>query len=288
MGAEANLLAAAKLRAKAPLGSVLNTQELGQLPLALRERAFFSAEVEKVKLLSRMQSSIQTSLDVVRRPGMGLDGGDGAFQSRGRFITEMQEMARREGLDPRGLGKPEAYGTIRDVTSVPRLKLIYDQQMQSSQEYARWKAEQDPDVLAAYPAQQFIRVAARKVPRTNWPERWDEAGGQFFNGKMIALKSDPVWAALSRFGVPWPPFDFGSGMGLRDVGRREAEQLGLITPGETPKPAEEDFNAKLQASVTELSPAYRAELESTFGDQIKFVGDAIVWVAKKVIGSLLE
>ena len=27
---------------------------------------------------------------------------------------------------------------------------------------------------------------------------------------MVALKTDPVWAAISRFGQPWPPFDENS------------------------------------------------------------------------------
>jgi hypothetical protein len=283
MGAEANILAAAKLRAKTPVGSVLNTQEWSQVPLALRERAFFSAEVEKVRLLSRMQSSIQTALDGVRRAGKGANGGPGAFQTREKFVTEMQSVARSEGLDPRGPGapggfaQPERYGTMRDITSSQRLRLIYDHQTASAQEFARWKAEQDPDVLDAYPAQEFIRVEKRKMPRTNWPQRWDDAGGQFFSGKMIALKNDPVWAALSRFGTPYPPFDFGSGMGLRDVSRRDAEKLGLIKPGERPKPAEQDFNAKLEASVAELSPEYRRQLQSTFGDQIAIEGDTVQW-----------
>lgn len=289
MPADANKLAAEKLREKSPVGSVLNTEEWAQVPLELRDRAFFSAEVEKVRLLSRMQASVQTALDGVRRAGEGADGGDGAFQSREKFIGEMQELAQREGLDPRGLGKSDAYGTIRDITSVPRLKLIYDHQMQSAQEFARWKAEQDPDVLDAYPAQQFVRVVARKVPRVNWPERWDEAGGQFYGGKMIALKNDPVWSALSRFGTPYPPFDFCSGMGLRDVSRRDAEQLGLIARGEKPVPAEAGFNDKLQASVADLSPEYRTQLQSTFGDQIKIVGENILWrAAKKVIGALFD
>lgn len=39
---------------------------------------------------------------------------------------------------------------------------------------------------------------------------------------MIALKSDRVWTNFSRFGRPYPPSDFGSGMGVEDIDRDEA------------------------------------------------------------------
>jgi hypothetical protein len=31
--------------------------------------------------------------------------------------------------------------------------------------------------------------------------------------RMIARKDSPIWEALSRFGTPYPPFDFNSGCG---------------------------------------------------------------------------
>ena len=61
--------------------------------------------------------------------------------------------------------------------------------------------------------------------------RWEAAGGQFTNGRMAALKTDPIRAAISRFGDPFPPFDYGSDMGLRDIDREEAEALGLQSLG---------------------------------------------------------
>jgi hypothetical protein len=247
------------------------------MPLALRERAFFSSEVEKVRLLQRMQDRVQGALDMLRRPGEGADGADGAFQTREKFVVEMQQLARDEGLDPRGLAQPERYGTLQDITSGRRLRLIYDQQKQSAEGYAQWKAEQDTDVLDAYPAQELVRVETRKHPRGDWRERFEEAGGTLVDGRMVALKSDPVWAKLSRFGTPWPPFDFGSGMGLRDVNRDDAEKLGLLKRGDKPKPAEIDFNKGLQATIADLSPAYRDLLKKTFGGQITVEGDAVKW-----------
>lgn len=278
MAIQANPLAIAKMKAKAVVGSVLNTKEWADVPLALRDAAFFSSEIEKLRFLQRAQDRIKTALEMARREGLGKDGGPGAFQTREKFIAELQKIAREEGLDPRNdPARADRAGTIQDPTSYRRLKLIWDQQIQTAQEFARWKAEQDPDVLDAYPAQEFIRVESRVAPRTDWAARWSEAGGDNFDGRMIALKNDPVWMKLSRFGTPYPPFDFGSGMGLRDVSREEAEALGLIKPGQRPEPAERGFNDTLEASVADLNPEYRKLLGATFGDAIDITGDVVKW-----------
>ena len=42
---------------------------------------------------------------------------------------------------------------------------------------------------------------------------------------MVALKEDPVWTRISRFGQPWPPFDFNSGMGVEDVSHDELRRV---------------------------------------------------------------
>lgn len=57
-----------------------------------------------------------------------------------------------------------------------------------------------------------------------------EAGGKLYDGRMIALRNDPIWRGISRFGSPVPPFDFNSGMGLEEVNRFEAEALGVELP----------------------------------------------------------
>lgn len=277
----ANPLAVEKIRAKTPIGSPLNSAEWADIPLALRERAQFSSKIENLRFLQRVQDRVTQAVEMIRRPGEGKDGGDGAYQTREKFVAEMRKIAMEEGLDPRNKpGTADRAGTLRDPTSERRLKLIYDQQTQSAQEYARWKAEQDPDVLAAFPAQEFLRVEIRKVPRINWGERWTAAGGQAIGGRMIALKNDPVWTKLSRFGTPYPPFDYGSGMGLRDVSRKEAEELGLIKPGETPVPAERKFNEDLQASVTDLNPTWQMHLKDTFKDQISIKNGVAKWKAQ--------
>lgn len=93
------------------------------------------------------------------------------------------------------------------------------------------------------------------VPRP-WRERWKEAGGKLYDGRMIALRNDPIWRKISRFGSPVPPFDFNSGMGLEEVNRFEAEALGVELPsdGEEARkledmPSDEEIDAAIQKAI---------------------------------------
>jgi hypothetical protein len=123
------------------------------------------------------------------------------------------------------------------------------------------------DTLDAFPAQELFRAESRKEPRA-WRPRWTQAGGHLTQGRMIALKDAPVWQAISAFGTPWPPFDYQSGMDLRDISRKEAQRLGLIAPAQTISRPEIGFNDSLQKSVKGYSPEILATVTSYFGDQI--------------------
>lgn len=276
-----NPVAVAAIRARTPVGSPLNTEGWSKVPLALRESAQFSAEIEKLRMLQRIQDRVTQAIEIVRRPGEGVSGGPGAYQTKEKFVAELQKIARDEGLDPRNFGgDPSRSGGLQDPTSVRRLGLIYDIQIEKAQEFAKWKMDQDPDVLNAYPAQEFIRVAPRKKKRTDWARRWKKAGGRLYRGRMIALKTDPVWTKLSRFGVPYPPFDFGSGMGLRDISRRVAVEAGLLKKDERLQPIERDFNEKLEASVKDLGPKMQSALKRRFGDQVEIKDGVARWIPK--------
>jgi hypothetical protein len=162
--------------------------------------------------------------------------------------------------------------------------------MQTNQatEYARYKMDHDPDVLDAYPAQRLMRIEDREHPRPSWfwPDRWALAfakvgGAGAIEDEMIALKTSPIWSKLSRFGTPWPPFDYESGMGLEDVSRDEAEAVGLLAP-DAPVPqlggGAEDFNAKLEAGVSEVSPRLQEALAAAFGDKVRIAEGVATWI----------
>ena len=121
-----------------------------------------------------------------------------------------------------------------------------------------------PEVVQEYPALELLRMFARHVPRgfelgpkgglipvpdDDWPSRWQAAGGELVDGRMVALKSDPIWQALGD-GVggyddtlenPFPPFAFNSGFMTVDVSRKDAIALGVMGEGEQVEPAPIDF-----------------------------------------------
>lgn len=74
------------------------------------------------------------------------------------------------------------------------------------------------------------------VPDDDWESRWTAAGGEIYEGRMIATVDDPVWQALGDgagdhddcLGNPFPPFAFRSGYMTFNVPRSEAIALGVI------------------------------------------------------------
>jgi hypothetical protein len=212
--------AVAHLGAKTPIGAALRSADWEKVPLALRQRAQFSATLEDVRVLAEIKAKLGKAIGLQREK---VAGGE-AFVDRSSFIGDMRKVMQEAGLG-------DNTGAITDLGSRARLGLIYDMQIQQAQEFARFKVDQNEDVLNQWPAQELIREEEPKggpQARRDWSARWKEAGGQVKGGRMAALKTDPIWSAISRFGTPWPPFDFGSGMGLRDIDRDEAEQLGLL------------------------------------------------------------
>lgn len=153
-----------------------------------------------------------------------------------QFKIEAEKWFRRYSL-----AKTLARGVFADMTScafskefnVPLAEVEKERAetiMDTAKSLFRGKAHYDSGItrgtLSAFPAQELIRICDSKTPR-DWTDRWNLAGGKTFGGRMVALKDDPIWTRISRFGIPWPPFDFGSGMGIRDIDYDEAVKLGL-------------------------------------------------------------
>jgi hypothetical protein len=271
-----------KFGARTPVGSALRSAEWAKMPLAFRERAFWSAGVENVRAVQTMHNELLADLAMERDD-------TGRFRSRATFVAKVRSMVAglrneagglRADLGDRADGRIGDPRSLTDLASRARAGLIYDMAVRSSAGYARWQTDNDPDILDAFPAQELIRILPRLKER-DWPAKWEDKGGVLLDGdRMAALKTDPIWMKISRFGTPWPPFDYGSGMGLRDLDREEAETLGLIQPGDRMKPVQqEDFNAALVASVADLAPAFRDMLQSLMGPKVAIDGDRAKWVA---------
>ena len=273
-----------RLESKTPVATRLNTAELQQLGVGVLDRAFFSARVDDIRTVAQMQAKIGEALSLARQPG-------GPFMGRDRFINDMRAI----------LGAtPGDSGALTDLTSAKRLGLIYDFNVEDAREYGRWLASQSLAIRDAFPCNELVRVEHREVPRgykkgpsgkliavpeESWPVRWQNHGGQFYDGRMIALKDDPIWVAISRFGRPWPPFDFMSGMGLADISRDDAVALGVIGPDAPPPAAQAmDFNKNLEASVPEAEPAVLEGLKELFGEQVDVNprNGKIIWQGQRV------
>jgi hypothetical protein len=258
---------------KVPVGSTMSSREWELIQAEIRLRSMFSARVESERLLAEMQFRLQARIALAKKDGRTMD--------RGVFIEEM-----RAELTAAGYKRGEAKrGSLRDLKSSRRLGLIWDMNLAQAQGYAKWKAGMDPDVLQAVPAQELIRVRQRTEIR-DWPQVWEDYGGRFYGqpspdyprakGRMIALKTDPIWRRISRFKTPWPPFDWGSGMGLKNIRRDQAEALGLLGAGEELTPLVVPFNAGMRMSIKDVPEDGRESLRSAFGDAIRIDGDEIL------------
>jgi hypothetical protein len=260
---------------KALAATKLKTKDIAQIPVQIRDRALWSAAVDDIRTVQSMQDKLtEWSDDLTKNP-------DRAIMNRGKFVAEMRQELGAE---------PGDTGDIEDLTSERRLSLIYNFQTEDAAGYADWVNGQDPDVLDAFPAQELLRVEEREVPRgfkkvkgglvvapgESWPERFEEAGGELTDdGRMIALKTDPIWADISAFGRPWPPLDFESGMGFRDIARDEAEELGLLEKDARLEPVKAPFNENATASSEGVDESFLGLLGKWFGGKVKVGGGEI-------------
>lgn len=276
-----------KLGSRSPIGSRLKSAGWSRGPVAMRERAFFSATVESTKWLQAGRDGIADFLTGAREE-IALP--DGAVTtalksgSRAGFVQRMRRLAIDLGVGPLEeeptigpdgeIREPrDKTGTIEDPRSEARLNLIFDTQTQAAHDYGYWKQGMDPAVLAEFPAQRFIRERDVKVKRL--PHMLNEGVIRRKDDLAFWLSmNDPVFGG---FGVPWGPWGFWSGMGVEDVDRDNAERLGLVTQGESLIPPEIDFNEHLKASVRGLDPDLQSWLKMQFGSQVKFEDGAVWW-----------
>lgn len=227
--------------ARGLLPTALNTQGVKEtIAAALRRGAVFSARTTNARYLQALKGRIERLLQ------------GGKNNDWPKIRLELKQELQRLGYTPEKgfpgdakLGIPSARpGSLRDLSSDLRLNLILDTQEKLLRGAAQKARGMDGSRLRQFPAWELVRVGVRKVPRGSgdggskgWPQRFSEAGGEIVGGRMIALKTDPVWSALGDSSVfsdaldtDHPPFAFNSGMGWREVHWTEAKALGLGQP----------------------------------------------------------
>lgn len=258
------------------LPTVLSSAELSQVAVALRERAVFSARVIITELLDGvdrgvsgiLQGKVSPDLPTVDLPSVRL---------------ELKEILKSVDYRPAA----EDVGTLKDLRTDARLNLILETNTKMAQGYGQWEQGQDDAVLDEWPCQELVRAEDR-VERRNWYERWRGAGGTIYpgtprglplvqgaamEGRCIARKDAPIWSAISRFGQPYPPFDFNSGVDVRDVSRAEAMELGIIDRDTRVQRQSRGFNADLQATPDVRAAELRNALEA---EGYEFDGDVLM------------
>lgn len=259
------------LQAKGLLPTSMTSAELKALDAAIRRASMFSAQTTMESLLAEYKKVLggmiapmtQTRTDRVTAENPEGKVTTGPNLAEGRSI--IQDFLSKMGYAPEA-GKE---GSLLDLSSFLRVNLV----LKTNADLA-WGAgsfvsqNESDDEVDLFPALELYRMQEKKVPR-DWKTRWnlaaresgdlDAARALADHGRMVALKSSPIWQALGdgaggyddTLGNPFPPFAFNSGMWTDNVSRAEAVKLGLLDEGEKAKGAEFDFGSlfKLPAAA---------------------------------------
>jgi len=220
--------------ARGEMPTNLDTAGLRELSAELRARMVFTARGTSAVFVSKIKEVVDQ-----------LAAGDiGIADARVALIETLRAMGYTPAGGfpdaPAGAVPPAIEGTLQDLASFRRLDLIVKTQLELMQGAGQQAAGLTADRLEAFPAWELIRVMEVSVPR-DWPARWAIADGRMTEGRMIALKGDPVWGELGSsanfedaLDTDAPPFAFNSGMGWREIQREEAMALAITGPnGET-------------------------------------------------------
>jgi hypothetical protein len=217
------------------LPNSLSTAELRELGAGVLSRSVFTARGTNTVFLGDLKKLID-------------DLAAGTL-SEGQVRTALAEILKALDYDAEAGGfpgeevPPAIEGSIQDLASFRRRDLIVRTQRDLMQGAGMKMRGANPDRLSTFPAWELVRQITVAVPR-DWPARWQIAGGTLTeDGRMIALKGDPIWGEIGsaeNFGdalnVDHPPFAFNSGMGWKEISASEARALGITGPdGESPE-----------------------------------------------------
>ena len=192
----------------------MSAGKLSQLDADLRERALWVTGVTNTRYLSVLRAMIGRIV-------------------KGDIDQEQAKQVLRAWLDRTGY-TPNKPGTMQDLSSDQRLRVVIDTNAKLAEGYGRYMWQMQH--RRTFPFTELYRSEQRKVPR-NWPSIWAKAGGKMTAGRFIASITSRIWGKISEFGHPWPIFKFGSGMWTRMVTRARAERLGFKVDAKPGEPA---------------------------------------------------
>lgn len=249
-------------RQRIPLPKGMTAAQWEVVKADIRERSFFMAGISNAEIL-----------DLFKREQERLIGN--------KISPQEYRRAIREGLDKLGYRAPMGKdGTIKDLASFQRQNLVMETNRRLAAGYANYRTQIEQRDL--YPAKQMVRLTIRREPR-DWNARWKEAAKQIPNdgtynvGKKAALVDSPIWSAISRFGVPYPIYDYNSGMGDKALTARDAAAMGINPPATPPIVTPDGFNANLQAVPRVKDEAIMRALERELVGLAKREDDTFVF-----------
>lgn len=259
---EFQTLAAAHARSRDLFPTNMGSAEIRELDAAIRRQSVFSARTTDAQYLQSIGHVVDGLLQ-------------GEFnEATGRAM--LQDVLDLLGYDPAtgfpgdGLEIPPAeLGSLRDLSSERRVRLILDTQERMAANYGRRREGMDDIARWQFPAYELVRIFDREEERGDWQRRFVMAGGELVEGRMIARKDDPVWDSLGSSAFftdgldnPYPPFAWGSGMGWRSVPREEAIALGVIAPDAMPEFTDAEFADELEVNAAQFDDDFLSALEA--------------------------
>lgn len=251
-----------RLGQKELLPTGMSSAELRQLSRDVRASSLFSARTTHAGYLEE----IQKVADEMLAGKIDIATGRARLQDK---LEELQYDPSRGFPDDTEVPPAEA-GSLRDLSSDKRLKLVLETQTRHAANFALHLQGMEPEARFEFPAWELVRIYSREKEREDWPERFVRAGGSLVDGRMVALKDDEVWSELGDSDLfpdgldsDVPPYAFSSGMGWREVSREECIELGLITGDEAPDETDARFFDETQLNADQFT---REELEQLLAD----------------------
>jgi hypothetical protein len=252
-------------RGKAVLPTELRTREFARLPLWIKEQSFFMAGVMEAELAGAFQRAAQAVLD-------------------GKMGEAEATRIIREGLEKSGYKpQPGQEGTIKDLTSVHRQLINLRTNVALANGWAADATRRKESDL--YPALALVRGRNANEPRLwqqkLWPEAVAASGSKAKPDQMAALIDDPVWLALSDFGVPYTPLKWGSGMRQVSLIKSKAREMGLLPPKGQPQPPPakppESLNSTMEVTADQIPQDRRNEMLEKLDGLAVFQKDKLVF-----------
>lgn len=246
------------LRKKNLLPNDLSSAELSRIGKEIMQISTTSAHVSDASILSILQDHLDDTIGLMNKKDFGP-------ADLPTFVSKM-----RAGLDAIGYDAGENAGTIKDLSSYGRLKLMAETNHDIITGFGHAVMSNTPAARDAFPAQELYRVGYRNKVRSDWKERFIAAGGKLSkSGRMIARVDDDVWQNLGdgaggytdTLGNSWAPFAFGSGMGTRLIGRKEAVEEGVIEDDDEVAPRKLSLLENFTVGLESIAPELRAGIK---------------------------